>query len=94
MRNVAAADIKQHFAQYLDSALIEPIVIENSGHPSVVMLSIAEYERLQSLDDSWWGKKAQLALESGFVGADETMRRIQKRLDLEYCAADIIEFLI
>ncbi|MBK1641452.1 hypothetical protein CKO12_06100 [Chromatium okenii] len=69
-------------------------MLEKNVHSPVELVSTTECENLQSLDDSWWGKKAQLALESGFVGADETMRRIQKRLDLEYCAADIIEFLI
>lgn len=47
------------------------------------MLSFSEYERLQMLEDAWWGERAKMAIEGGFVGADETMRRLQERLNAE-----------
>ena len=65
----------------MESALTEPVVIEKSGRPAVVMLSIAEYERLQAMDDAYWGERAKQALEGGLEGNDETMRRLQERLD-------------
>ena len=83
MLNVAATEIKQRLGQYLESALTQPILIEKSGRPAVVMLSIAEYERLRALEDAWWGERARQALESGFAGPEETLRRLQERLNAE-----------
>lgn len=81
MLHLAASEVKQRLGQYMESALTEPVVIEKSGRPAVVMLSIAEYERLQALDDAYWGERAKQALENGLTGTDETMRRLQERID-------------
>lgn len=81
MLHLAASEVKQRLGQYMECALTEPVVIEKSGRPAVVMLSIAEYERLQALDDAYWGERAKQALESGLAGTDETMRRLQQRID-------------
>ena len=83
MLNVAATEVKQRLGQYLESALTEPIVIEKSGRPAVVMLSIAEYERLQAMEDAWWGERARQAMEEGFAGPEETLRQLQERLNAE-----------
>ena len=81
MLHLAASEVKQRLGQYMTCALTEPVVIEKSGRPAVVMLSIAEYERLQAMDDAYWGERAKQALEGGLAGADETMRRLQARID-------------
>ena len=81
MLHLAASEVKQRLGQYMTCALTEPVVIEKSGRPAVVMLSIAEYERLQAMDDAYWGVWAKQALEGGLAGADETMRRLQARID-------------
>ena len=81
MLHVSTSEVKQRLGQYITRAMSEPIVIEKSGRPAVVMLSIAEYERLQALDDAYWGGKAKQALEEGLAGADETLRRLQSRID-------------
>jgi prevent-host-death family protein len=46
MLHLAASEVKQRLGKYMESALTEPVVIEKSGRPAVVMLSITEYERL------------------------------------------------
>ncbi len=81
MLHLAASEVKQRLGQYMESALTEPIVIEKSGRPAVVMLSIAEYERLQAMDDAYWGERARQALAGGLADTDETMRRLQERID-------------
>ncbi len=81
MLHVSTSEVKQRLGQYITLAMSEPVVIEKSGRPAVVMLSIAEYERLQALDDAYWGEKAKQALEDGLAGADETLRRLQSRFD-------------
>ncbi len=83
MLTVAATEMKQRLGQYLENALTEPVLIEKSGRPSVVMVSVAEYARLQAIEDAWWGDRASQALQSGFAGSDEAMRRIQERLNAE-----------
>lgn len=83
MLNVAATETKQRLGQYIESALTEPVVIEKSGRPCVVMLSVVEYERLQSIEDAWWGEQAQRAVADGFVGSDETMQHLREPLDAE-----------
>lgn len=83
MLKVVATEVKQRLGQYLENAQSEPVIIQKSGRPSVVMLSFAEYERLQALDDAWWGEKARQAIDRGFAGVDETMRRLQERLNAE-----------
>ena len=81
MLHLAASEVKQRLGKYMESALTEPIVIEKSGRPAVVMLSIAEYERLQAMDDAYWGERAKQALEGGLAGINETMRRLQERIN-------------
>lgn len=81
MLHVSTSEVKQRLGQYITRAMSEPVVIEKSGRPAVVMLSIAEYERLQALDDAYWGEKAKQALEDGLAGVDETLRRLQLRID-------------
>lgn len=83
MLNVAATEVKQRLGQYLESALIEPVIIEKAGRPAVVMLSVAEYERLRTLEDAWWGERARRAIDGGFAGSEETLRRLQERLNAE-----------
>ena len=61
MLHLAASEVKQRLGQYITCALTEPVVIEKSGRPAVVMLSIAEYERLQALNDAYWGEKKPYA---------------------------------
>ena len=81
MLHIAASEVKQRLGQYMESALTEPVVIEKSGRPAVVMLSVAEYERLQAMDDAYWGERAKQSLADGLAGTDETMRRLQERVD-------------
>ena len=83
MKTVTATEMKQRLGQYLTAALVEPVMVEKSGKPVVVMLSMAEYERLQALEDAYWGERARQAEQGGFTGYEETIRRIQERLNAE-----------
>ncbi len=83
MKTVTATEMKQRLGQYLTAALVEPVVVEKSGQPVVVMLSMVEYERFQALEDAYWGERARQAEQGGFTGYEETIRRIQERLNAE-----------
>src|SRR5437868_6215996 len=51
MKHVSSTEIKNRFGQYLESAIAEPVVIEKAGREVAVLLSFAEYDRLQRLED-------------------------------------------
>lgn len=67
MQTMTASDVKQHFGACLEAAQVEPMIIEKNGRPSAVILSIHEFNRLQSLEDEKWGELANKASEKGFL---------------------------
>ncbi len=69
-----ATEIKNHFGEYLEGALLEPVVIEKTGRSIAVMLSMKEYERLMALDDAYWAKKALEAEKAGYIGRKESSK--------------------
>ena len=70
MKTVAAKQAKQSFGQLLDDAQREPVRIERNGRPVAVVLSTADFARLEALEDSHWGRLADRAAEEGFVGPE------------------------
>jgi prevent-host-death family protein len=49
MKNISAKEAKDNFGRLIDTALACPVIIEKHGRPVVVVLSIAEYERLNGI---------------------------------------------
>mgnify|MGYP001563535104 CR=1 FL=1 len=74
-----ATEMKNHFGEYLEGALSEPVVIEKSGRSIVVMLSMKEYERLMALDDAYWGEKALKAEKIGYIGRKESSEFLRSK---------------
>jgi antitoxin Phd len=72
IKTVAAAEAKQSFGRLLDDAQREPVVIERNGRPVAVVLSMAEYELFERLEDVHWGKRAEEAVKQGLAGPEET----------------------
>ena len=52
MTTVKTAEMKDRLDHYLKVALTEPVFVENSGQKVAVLMSIKEYERLTSLEES------------------------------------------
>lgn len=50
MSIVTAAEVQKNFGRYRDAAAEEAVIVTAHGKPSVVILSVAEYERLKELD--------------------------------------------
>jgi prevent-host-death family protein len=61
MMRVKATELKTRLGRYLDAAAREPVIIEKSGRDTVVMLAYADYERLQAMEDAYWGERALAA---------------------------------
>ena len=81
MNHASISDFRSRISDYLGNLSVSPVVLERNGKPAAVVLSYAEYQRLQDLEDAWWGERAQAALESGLVGHEEAMQHLQEKLD-------------
>jgi prevent-host-death family protein len=68
--NATATELNKHPGKYINKALKEPVVIERSGHPVVVIVS---YERYTQLEDAYWGELATAADQEESVGNEKTM---------------------
>lgn len=56
--NASATDLNRHSGKYIDQAIKEPVIIEKSGQPVVVMVS---YEHYIKLEDAYWGELALIS---------------------------------
>jgi len=70
MITVPATDAKQHFGEYLNTALYEPVMVQKSGKPVAVILSAKEYERLVALEDAMLVRHVKEAEARGYLGAE------------------------
>jgi prevent-host-death family protein len=57
-RHISATEARVHFGKVIEEiqAGSEPIVVEKSGEPVVIMLSPAEYYRLVKQDTDVWSR--------------------------------------
>ncbi len=86
MRTIPASEMKQRFGACIEAAQAEPILIERSGRPSVVVVSVAEYQRLQRIEEVYWGALAQRASEEGLLSDEETtawLNAMRERLNAD-----------
>jgi len=68
--HITATDLNKRPGMYLDKAMRDPVVIEKSGRPTVVMVS---YERFEELEDTYWGAAAIEADKEKSLGVKQTM---------------------
>ncbi|MFT3741248.1 MAG: type II toxin-antitoxin system Phd/YefM family antitoxin [Gammaproteobacteria bacterium] len=66
-----ATELNKHPGKYIDQALREPVIVERSGRPAVVMVS---YDRYVQLEDAYWGELATAADQEQSIGLDATMK--------------------
>jgi len=69
-----ATQLNKHPGKYINQALKEPVILERSGHPVVVMVS---YERYVQLEDAYWGELATMADQETSLGQKATMDFLQ-----------------
>ncbi|WP_419653767.1 type II toxin-antitoxin system Phd/YefM family antitoxin, partial [Thiolapillus sp.] len=51
MKKMTATEAQKRFGHLLDTARVEPVVIEKRGQDVAVALSVEEYHRLKGLDE-------------------------------------------
>ena len=83
MQTIGAKKAQDQFGTLLDAARREPVTIERYGEPVAVLLSREEYERLEALDDAYWGERAEKAAAGGFLSFDESETFLREILDAE-----------
>jgi len=83
MRTFAAKEAKDGFGLLLDTAQREPVVIEKKGRPVAVVVSITDYERLESLEDAYWADRARKAVAGGFLNAAKSRDLVSEMLNAE-----------
>lgn len=68
--NASATELNKHSGKYLNQAIKEPVIIEKSGHPVVVMVS---YEHYMKLEDAYWGARAVISDQDQSLGLEASM---------------------
>jgi prevent-host-death family protein len=79
MPKVSATELKNRLGSYLAELGAEPLVVEKAGKAAAVVLSYAEYERLQAYEDHFWGERALAAAHEPALGVEESMDFLRRR---------------
>ena len=69
--HVSATELKNRLGRYLETAQVEPVIVEKSGRASNVVLSKRRYDQLCRMEDILWDMRAQAAEKEGFMSAEE-----------------------
>ena len=77
----AATEAKQKLGEIMDAAQKSPVIINKSGRPHVVMMSVETYYKLQEYEDRYWATKAEEGVQGGFMGPEATMKYLQEKLN-------------
>ncbi len=75
---INATSLKNNLGRYLQSSIKEPVIVEKSGHPSAVLISYDEFEKLSQYEDFYWSMLASKAEKEGYLGVEETAKRLNK----------------
>jgi prevent-host-death family protein len=81
MKTVNATDVKNRLGEYLDAAMTEPVVVNRNGRGVAVFMSLAEYERLNAIEDAWWTMRARVAEQGGYLGPEKSMEALKSLLN-------------
>jgi antitoxin Phd len=80
MKTVNATDVKNRFGEYLETAIAEPLAVSKNGRNVAVLMSWAQYERLNEIEDAWWAMRAMEAEKGGYLGPEESMNAFKSLL--------------
>ena len=81
MKTVNATDVKNHFGEYLDATMSEPLAVTRNGRNVAVLMSWSQYERLNEIEDTWWAMRAMAAeKKGGYLGPEKSMEALMSLL--------------
>lgn len=81
MTSMTAGDAKRSFGVLLDRAQREPVTITKNGREVAVLVSKEDFERLEALEDAYWGRLAEEAEKEGYVGPEEGEKLLSRLLN-------------
>ena len=80
MKTASATTVKNQFGQYLEMARSAPVAISKTGRRVAVLLAWPEYERLATLEEEWWARKAAEAEREGYWGPAASRKFLRRKL--------------
>ncbi len=83
MKTMSAKEAKDGFGLLLDTVQREPVMITKKGREVAVLVSKADFERLEALEDAYWGHRAEEARKEGFVGVEESEKFLNELANAE-----------
>jgi len=79
MQIATATKVKNHFGQYLETSISEPVIIQKTGRAVAVILSFRDYERLATSEDKYWAQRAAEAEKRGYVGKKASLSFLKSK---------------
>lgn len=76
--SITCHDLKNHLDEYLVSAEKEPVIVEEAGHKTSVLMSYTLYERLMALADVYWLERAKQAEAEGYLGTEASLALLNR----------------
>ena len=71
MTAVTATELQSKTGAIIDQAIINPVQVTRNNRSVVVLISAKEYERLQAVEDTYWGEMANMAVDMESVSKEE-----------------------
>lgn len=81
VKTLTATALRHKLGEVIEGIKTEPVLVEKSGRPVAVLLSYEDFQRLQDLEDAWWGEKARKAAATGFLSSGETESWLKEKLN-------------
>jgi PHD/YefM family antitoxin component YafN of YafNO toxin-antitoxin module len=75
MLKVTEDEIACELGSYLHRAVTQTVVVEKADRNNVVVLSLAEFQRLQEVDEQHWEACARQANVEGYLDHDHEVRQ-------------------
>jgi prevent-host-death family protein len=82
MHSVAATQFKEHYGEYLESALAEPLIIQKYNRNSLVLLSYKTFDELAHIKEAYNDLILKLKMDnikqnSEYIEKSEAIKRLK-----------------
>ena len=89
METVSSVEAKNAFGEVVMKAQQEPVCISKNGKPAAVMMSMSEYESIQSLREELLHRRLDKALEDAKAGRVVDGPEFMESLRKQYFDANV-----
>jgi len=76
--HATANEVVHRLDDYIEEARKEPVVVEQNGRRTAVIVSYEEYQRLRAQEDELWARRAVDAEAGGYVGSEAIQGLLRK----------------